>query len=157
VKGEEDSNKRVDCRTDVEEGVVVKRLLVGGLVDCDVGDDEDWDKTVKGLVETTGVFVDEVAGGWNCAKEVEGGLTGVFVVGGREDSSGVSAVADVSDVLDSVMKGLSDVGRGGETVGSSEAGRKGSAAGLAGSDDWECELNGSAGVVLNDTAAALID
>jgi len=34
------------------------------------------------LVETTGVFVDEVAGGWNCAKEVEGGLTGVFVVGG---------------------------------------------------------------------------
>jgi len=34
------------------------------------------------LVEKTGGFFDEVAGGWNCAKEVEGGLTGVFVVGG---------------------------------------------------------------------------
>jgi len=103
VKREEDLNKRVDCGTDVEEGVVVKRLLVGGLVDCgvdveedgvvkrllvgvlvgcDVDEDEDWDKNVKGLVEKTGGFVDEVAGGWNCAKEVEGGLTGVFVVGG---------------------------------------------------------------------------
>jgi hypothetical protein len=70
--------------------------------------------------------------------------------------SGVSAVTDVSDFLDSVMKGLFDLGRGGETVGFSEAGRKESAAGLAGSDDWECELNGSAGVVLNETAAALI-
>jgi hypothetical protein len=55
------------------------------------------------------------------------------------------------------MKGLLDLGRGGETVGFSEAGRKESAAGLADSDDWECELNGSAGVVLNETAAALID
>jgi hypothetical protein len=58
--------------------------------------------------------------------------------------------------LDLVMKVLTDPGRGGETVGFSEAGRKESAALLAGSDDWECELNGSAGVVLNGTAAALI-
>lgn len=36
--------------------------------------------------------------------------------------SGVSAVADVSDFLDSVMKDLLDLGRGGETVGFSEAG-----------------------------------
>jgi len=55
------------------------------------------------LVEKTGGFFDEVAGGWNCAKEVEGGLTGVFVVGGWEDLSGVSAVADVLDFLNSVM------------------------------------------------------
>ncbi len=82
MKGEEDSNKRVDCRTDMEEGVVVKRLLVGVLAGCDVDEDEDWDKKVKGLVEKTGGFVDEVAGGCNSAKEVEGGLTGLFVVGG---------------------------------------------------------------------------
>jgi len=103
VKGGEGSNKRVDCGTDVEEGVIVKKLLVGGLVDCgvdveedgvgkgllvgalvgcDVEEDEDWDKNVKGLVEKTGGFFDEVAGGWSCAKEVEGGLTGVFVVEG---------------------------------------------------------------------------
>jgi hypothetical protein len=82
VKGEEDSNKRVDCGTDVEEDGVVKRLLVGVLFGCDAVEDEDWDKNVKGLVEKIGGSVDEVAGGWNCAKEVEGGLTGVFVVGG---------------------------------------------------------------------------
>jgi len=103
VKGEDDSNKQVDCGTDGEEGVIVKKLLVGGLVDCgvdveedgvgkgllvgvlvgfDVEEDEDWDKNIKGLVEKAGGFVDEVAGGWSCAKEVEGGLTGVFVVGG---------------------------------------------------------------------------
>lgn len=70
---------------------------------------------------------------------------------------GVSAVADVSDFLDSIIKGLLDLGRGGETVGSSESWRKESTAGLAGSDDWECELNGSAGVALNETAVALID
>lgn len=71
--------------------------------------------------------------------------------------SGVSAVADVSEFLDSVMEGLLDLGRGGETVVFPEAGRKESAAGLTGSDDWECELNGPAGVVLNETAAALMD
>jgi hypothetical protein len=31
-------------------------------------------------------------------------------------------------------------------------GRKESATGLADSDDWECQLNGSAGMVLNETA-----
>jgi hypothetical protein len=80
VRGEEDSSKRANCGTDVEEGGAVEWLLVGVLVGCDVDEDEDWDKNVKGLVENTGGFVDEFASGWNCAKEVEGGLTGVFVV-----------------------------------------------------------------------------
>ncbi len=57
MKGEEFSNKRVDCGVDVEEGGVVKRLLVGGLVGFDVDEDEDLDKNVKGLVEKSGGFV----------------------------------------------------------------------------------------------------